>query len=591
MSLFRPSRVRTAVAASLIGISSLAACGGGDDDAPVEPTPTTLSLARIGGYTDASLASPLGAAEITAYDAGSKRVFVVNSVLATVDVIDLANPATPVRLTSIDISALGASVNSVAVHNGLVALAIEANPKTSPGKVAFYNAAFTPAAAPATTTALAPLAVVTVGALPDMVTFTPDGKTVLVANEGEPTTYAVAATATTPAVPADDPEGSISVITVNRGTGATLTVAPTVRSAGFAAYNPQVDALRTQGVRLFGPGATAAQDLEPEYITVSPDGTTAWVTLQENNALAKVDIATASVTEIRALGTKDHSVAGNGLDPSDEDAGTNTNTGTPVVKIGTWPLRGMYLPDAITSYTSGGQTYVITANEGDARADWPGLNEEVRIRAYCSAGLDPAVFAGATGTASDPLLFDSNLGRLRITNLPNGNDTGKNAAGQCNKLHSFGGRSFSIWATSGTGAMVRVYDSGDDLEQRTTALPNVPFNASHDNATLDGRSASKGPEPESVVTASFGSKTYAFIGLERVGGVMVYDVTDPTKVSFVNYLNTRAADATGTVLSGDRGPEGLFFVPAASSPNGKPLLLVGNEVSGSTAVFQVNLAF
>ena len=49
----------------------------------------------------------------------------------------------------------------------------------------------------------------------------------------------------------------------------------------------------------------------------------------------------------------------------------------------------------------------------------------------------------------------------------------------------------------------------------------------------------------------------------------------------------------GTVLAtaGDLGPEGLVFIPAAQSPNGRPLLVVGNEVSGTTAVLQLNLSY
>jgi hypothetical protein len=208
----------------------------------------------------------------------------------------------------------------------------------------------------------------------------------------------------------------------------------------------------------------------------------------------------------------------------------------------------------------------------------------VRIRAHCTAGLDPSVFPGATGTASDPLLNDSNLGRLRVTTTPNGGDSGKNAAGQCNKLWSYGARSFTIWSV-GTGGVTRVFDSGDEFEQRTLALAEARFNASHDNNDLDGRSASKGPEPEGVTVAKFGDKVFAFIVLERVGGVMVYDVTTPSASRFVTYLNTRSA------VTGDRGPEGIAFVPADKSPNGKPLLLVGHEVSGSTAVLQVNLVY
>jgi hypothetical protein len=555
------------VAGVCVTAAFTAGCGGNDSPLPEPaPTPTTLTLAKIGGYVDSALANPTGAAEITAFDPASKRLFVVNSVIGTVDVLDLTAPATPRKVGTIDIAALGASVNSVAVSDGLVALAIEAAPKTSPGIVAFFNAA-----------SLARLGQVTVGALPDMLTFTPDGRTVLVANEGEPNSYG--------AVDSVDPEGSVSVIAVNRtGAGASLAVAPTTRTAGFAAFNGQLDALRSAGVRIYGPGATVARDLEPEYITVSADGATAWVTLQENNALAVLDIANATITAIRPLGTKDHSLAGFGLDPSDEDGGTDTNTGTAAVRVGNWPVRGMYLPDAITSYTTGGVTYLLTANEGDARADWPGFNEETRVRAYCTAGLDPAVF----GADAARLLFDSNLGRLQITNSPNGNDTGKNAAGQCNKLWAYGGRSFTIWragATTGNTAMERVWDSGEDFERRTQSLTNANFNASNANNNLDNRSPSKGPEPEAVVTATFGTKTYAFVGLERVGGVMVYDITTPTAPAWVTYLNTRDG------ATGDRGPEGLAFIPAAQSPNGQPLLIVGNETSGSTAVLQINLSF
>lgn len=531
---------------TLAGAVAIAACGG--NGSATEPTPVSLALEKIGTYEGGAL----GAAEITAYDAASKRLFVVNGANGTVDVLDLSTPAAPVKIGTIDVSALGASVNSVAVHDGLVALAIQAPAKTDPGVVAFYNAA-----------TLQRTASVQVGALPDMLTFTPDGLRVIVANEGEPNSYNQ--------VDSVDPEGSVSVITVNRGG------TPSVATAHFRAFNGQEDALRAQGIRIYGPNASAAQDLEPEYITVSADGSTAYVTLQENNAVAIVDIARATVSAIKPLGYKDHSLAGMGMDVSDEDGGSNTNSGTPAIKIAPVRVKGMYLPDAIASYTSGGKTYLVTANEGDARADWPGFNEETRVRAFCSAGLDPSVFADAANQ-----ILDSNLGRLRITSTPNGGSTGKNASGQCSELYSFGGRSFSIWDAS---TVSRVYDSGDQIEQRTQALANANFNASHDNNTLDGRSTAKGPEPEGVVLGSFGSKTFAFVGLERIGGVMVYDITNPAAASFVTYLNTRSG------LTGDRGPEGLALIPAAKSPNGKPLLIVGNEISGSTTVMQINLGY
>lgn len=530
-------------AACLAITVTLGACGGSDE----EPTPVSLSMQKIGGFSGAAV----GAAEITAYDADSRRLFVVNGANNTVDVLDLSDPSAPKRIDTILGASFGAGINSVAVHGGLVAIAVEASPKTDPGRVVFFRAAD-----------LRLLGSVVVGAQPDMITFTPDGQRLLVANEGEPSGYG------TPG--AVDPEGSISIITVNGGTN------PVAVTADFRAFNGREVELRAQGVRIFGPGATAAQDLEPEYITVSEDGLTAYVTLQENNAVAVVDVAAARVTAIRPLGWKDHSQIGMGLDASDEDGGSNTNSGTPAIKIINAPVRGLYLPDAIASYTVNGVTYLITANEGDARADWPGFNEETRVRAHCDKGLDPAIFNDAAN-----LILDSNLGRLRITSTPNGGQTGKNAAGQCTELYSFGARSFTIWDTS----LKRVFDSGDDFERRTQSLANAAFNASNDNNTLDGRSASKGPEPEGVVVGRFGRKSVAFIGLERVGGVMAYDVTDPNKPVFLSYFNSREG------VNGDRGPEGLTLIPAAQSPNGKPLLIIGNETSGTTAVVQINLGF
>ncbi len=553
-------------AASLVMTAALAACGGGSDaptppapTAPVvEATPAGLTLEKIGGYAHAGGAS---SAEITAYDPLTKRLFVINGALASVDVLDLSNPAAPALITSISAASFGpglAAINSVAVFNGVVALAVEANPKTSAGVVAWVRASD-----------LAVLGTDTVGALPDMVTFTPDGSHLLVANEGEPNSYGQPDSV--------DPVGSVSVIALAgvtpTATAATLT--RTVSSAGFGSFDGQIASLRTAGVRIYGPGASVSQDLEPEYITVSADSKTAYVTLQENNAIATVDIATKTITSVKPLGFKDHSLAGMGMDVSDRDSVMNANGGTAVVKIGPVPVKGLYLPDAIASYTAGGRTWLITANEGDAR-EWTGLVEERSVSSHCSLGLDPTVFSDAANQ-----ILDSNLGRLNITTTPNAGVDGKNGAGLCNELYGFGARSFSIWSTD----VSRVFDSGDDLEQRTQALANVNFNASNTNNTLDSRSRSKGPEPEGVTVGTFGSKTFAFIGLERVGGVMVYDVTNPNAPVYTTYLNTR------TGATGDRGPEGLTLIKAAQSPNGKPLLVVGNESSGTTAVLQLNLTY
>jgi len=608
---------------ALVAIA-LSGCLSDNDDAPIAPavveaTPASLTLEKIGGYSAGVFG--VSAAEIPAYDAASKRLFVVNAQVGAVDVLDLSNPSTPVKIGQLDATTVlaGAEINSVAVFNGLVAVAIQAPVKTNRGRMALYRASD-----------LSLISSVTIGALPDMVTFTPDGKTVLVANEGEPSDdYQI------------DPEGSISVIDIS------TPAAPVVRTADFAQFIGQEAALRAKGVRIYGPGANAAQDFEPEYIAVSADGKTAWVTLQENNALAKVDIASARVTDILPLGYKDHGLAGNEMDVSDENPKE--------IKIQASPgVRGMYLPDSMTSYSAGGKTYLVTANEGDARA-WgedndaywagdasKGFVEEFRVkhlvhtggfdrragddlppqlRALAAGGLlNPSIFAYCGAVAGDPVgcRGDDQLGRLNIswTMGYRVDNTGApvmfNASGvedvtgdrlMYDNLYSYGGRSFSIWDEEGalvwdSGAEIEKFLASDDCKlgsARNLACKDY-FNSGHDKGNaFDDRSDAKGPEPEGVAVGTIGNKTFAFIGLERMGGVLVYDITNPTAPVRVDYLNPRenwTADPS-TVLAtvGDLGPEGLVFISAKDSPNGKPLLVVGNEVSGTTAVLQLNLTY
>lgn len=495
-----------------------------------DKTPSTVSLERIGGFNNGGV----GASEIPAYDLVSKRIFVVNGALGTVDVYDAVDPTMPVKVGSLTFAA---GANSVAADRGLVAVAVEGTDRTQPGTVEFYRA-----------TTLQHVASVAVGALPDMLTFSPSGRYVLVANEGEPNAaYTV------------DPEGSVSIIDVSNQNR------PTVRQVTFGSFNGQVDALRTSGVRIYGPNATVAQDLEPEYVTVSADERTAWVGLQENNAFAIIDIASATVRRIVPLGFKDHMLAGNGLDVSDRDSTSALGR----VNIRNWPVLGMYQPDAIGSYEVNGQTFVVSANEGDAR-DYAGFAEEARVSALT---LDTLVFTRdlCGGLCRD----NARLGRLTVTRT-----LGLNASsGKYEKLYVLGGRSFSI--RDAQGALV--WDSGDQLEQLTKNLSMVRFNASNTGNTLDDRSDNKGPEPEGLVIAKFGTKTFVFIGLERVGGVAVYDITDPYAPVYVTYANTRNGS------TGDLGPEGITFVPANRSPNKEPLVIVGNEISGTTTIFQVKL--
>ncbi|NJL06589.1 MAG: DUF4397 domain-containing protein, partial [Chloroflexaceae bacterium] len=664
-------------------------------------TPTaSLALRPIGTYRGAG-------AEITAFDPGSQRLFTTDAGNNKIDIID-ASDLTNLRLiSSIDtttVAPYGGSPNSVAVANGIVAIAVEdASDKTAPGSVLFYDVNGTL------------LNAVQAGALPDMVTFNRDGTKVLVANEGEANSDLT-----------KNPEGSVTIIDVP----ATLTTADVLAATtvDFTAFNrggPRFAEAVAANIRISSPsGFSIAQELEPEYITVSPDNTKAYVSLQENNAVAIIDIATGTVDALAGLGWKNHNMPGNELDASDRD-----NT----INIRNWPVRGMYQPDAIASFTVGGETYVVSANEGDSRSgdDYSGFNEEVRIG---DLFLDTTVFTDAT------IQENANLGRLRVTNTPgflgraklrvvhaspdspnvdvyltpaadavytqtrvlenvpfftisnylsvmpgaynysvtptdapntpllsgtvmlNGgeaytlaatdflaNITARtfmdNIAGAAadnakvrvyhlspdapavdvvangvlspvtgltfgnastyfqvaegtydlqvkvsgtdtvaidlpgtemkadqvysvfaynrvvsitaaleplrfRELYSYGARSFTIWNSAGE----LVYDSGNLFAQIIAGINPTNFNGQYDDGdanAFDVRSDDKASEPEAVTTGVVNGRTYAFVGLERQGGIMVYDVTTPTAPTFVQYVNN--TDFEGTIEDGTVG--------------------------------------
>jgi len=477
-----------------------------------------------------------GASEIVAYDAQTQRLFTVNGATSKIDVLSIVNPSAPTLLFSIELAPFGRQANSVAVKNGIVAAAVEANVKTDYGKVVFFDADGTY------------LNAVTVGALPDMVTFTPDGRKVLVANEGEPNdSYTV------------DPDGTVSIVDISGGVGnATATY------AGFSAFNSTT---LDSSIRIFGPNATVAQDLEPEYIAVSEDSKTAWVTLQENNAVGVLNLSLGEFTKLIGLGFKNHNLSRNGIDASDR-----ISSSTPgVIEILPRPVFGMYQPDGIATFSYLNETFFITANEGDAR-EYAGLTEEVRISSLL---LDPAIFPQATF-----LKTDAQIGRLNVTKTL-GNSDGD---AEYEALYAFGARSFSIWKGSGE----QIYDSGDEIEQITARAYPSFFNASSTNNTRDDRSDNKGPEPEGVTVGKVDGRNYAFIGLERIGGVMVYEITNPYSPRFIQYINNRNfLAATNTPAAGDLAPEGLHFISADDSPTKTPLLVVANETSGTTTVYEI----
>lgn len=527
-----------------MGVGLIAALTLADQQAGGAPPPKGIELKPLGVYQ--TLKFDQGAVEIAAFDPTTRRAFITFASEPRVEVVDLQDPAKPFLAMILDLTPWGgaaAHATSVDVHDGVVAVAVpQGADDTAPGKAVFFdvNGNF--------------LSAVTVGALPDMLTFTPNGSLLLTANEGQPNSAYTF-----------DPEGNVSIVDM-RGGAASLTDAD-VTTAGFGAFNGiPLD----PAIRIYGPLATVAQDLEPEYIAVSHDSKTAWVTLQENNALAIIDLKSKRVTSLVALGFKNHSLTDQGLDGSRDDR---------VIGIKPWPLWGMYQPDGIAAFRNGNATYLVTANEGDVR-EYAGLNdagsEAVEIE---DIRLDSIAFPQAATLQHRTL----GVGRLKVTSFHGDTDHD----GDYDRLFSFGGRSFSIWSSEGA----LVFDSGDALETITAAAHPANFNASNTNNTLDDRSDDKGPEPESVTVASLFGRPYLFVMLERIGGVVVYELTDPAAPRFVQYVNTRNFLAAPTsATAGDLGPEGAHVVPADLSPNGRPLLIVSNEVSGSLRVFEIQKA-
>lgn len=490
----------------------------------------TISMSRIGHV------SVLGP-EMAAYHPGSKRLFVVSGG-SKVEVINLSDPTNPILLPQLDVSTLGVGANGVAIAKEVVAFAVEQENRQAVGKVGLYDPAGTL------------LSAVTVGATPDNLAFTPDGNKLVVANEGVPNdSYTV------------DPEGSISVIDLSAG--ALNVKQADVTTIDFKAFNaggPRHDELDPE-IRIFGNGGptTVAKDLEPENVATSSDGKTAWVTLQENNALAIIDLTNNSVKSLVALGLKDHRIGRNALDPSNDDGALNGG-----INIRPWHVFGMYQPDFIGRFRAGGNEYVVTANEGEPRT----VGAYTEIDRVVDMPLDPIQYP-----ADEVKILKNqiNAGRLEVSTATGDTD----GDGDYDQLHAFGGRSFAVWNAQGN----LVYDSGSDFEAITAAVTPALFNSLGTAATFDERSPIRGPEPEGLAVGDIGGRPYVFVGLEQIGGVIAYQLTNPAKAGYELY-----APASG----GEVGPEGLLLIPADQSPTGQPLLVVTYEASGDLTIFGIN---
>ena len=528
--------------------------------------------------------SPEGAAEIVAYQASKKWIYAINSsgdeavvniipantfdtaalVKDNEGIVNATNLASAITL-SLNENTPG-DANSIAIdaNNQLLAVAMAATNVGEAGQIAFYNiSGDTPVF----------IKNVTVGALPDMVAFSHDGAKVVVANEGEPNgDYSI------------DPEGTISIIDITNGT-----IADTALSINFQAYNNKQAELEAQGLVFANPtgriingnliNTTVAMDLEPEYVSISKDNKYAYISIQENNGLAIINLEDNSL-ELKGLGFKDWSNLQ--FDASDKDGGVNFKSYS--------GLYGMYQPDTIASFSWKGANFIVSANEGDAREYFFDASDEADCIAKggldydakdgCLAYIDESRVEDLTLAANFDYLNndDNDIGRLKVTTVKGD----INNDGQYESLYAYGARSFTIWDSNG----LVVFDSGDQIARVTASVHGNAFNNNEDENKGDTRSDDKGAEPEALTLGKVGDRLFAFVGLERMGAIMVFDITNPYDVKFQDYFYNRGLEPRADI-TGDLAPEGMTFVPAAQSATNEALLIVGNEISGSIAVWEI----
>ena len=526
-----------------------------------------LNLTQIARYSAGQYNVDGGVMEIVAYNQATEWAYAINGQSGKLAAIPLAGLTAGAHVealtgTEIDVKALVEAEDSTFQYGDMTSVAIspdsttlaaalQAQGSNDAGRVALFTCE--------EDGSLTLEALVETGAQPDMVTFAGDG-VVLTADEGEPREGYGENIA--------DPKGSVTVVDVEAQESTVV---------DFSAFDSQRDQLAEDGIVL-KKGSAPSVDLEPEYIAVS--GGKAYVTLQENNAIAVLDIESQAFEGVYSAGFEDHSTTAIDLDKKDDAYDPQTYES----------LLGIRMPDGIAAFTVEGTTYLVTANEGDAR-EW---GDEDQGTFYLSEDERDFGEEGVTSPTGAITAENSGLeGKVVFfkTEDFDGLDPEKD--------YVFGGRSFTVFQATENG-LEEVFTSGDDFEALTAQYVPEYFNTSNDNAVLDDRSGKKGPEAESVTVGTVDGKTYAFVALERTGGVMAYDVTDPEAITFVNYVNTRDFGTTveGSeeyedgeldkwVTGGDVAPEGLLFLDAASSPNGEPLLLAACEVSGTVAVYQL----
>lgn len=481
-------------------------------------------IEKVASFSTGSSSEDGGAAEIVKYNKDNNKFYVINGIMSQIHIVSLDNASGTLNEDSIinvksfvekDGFVYG-DITSISINNERkeIAVSVQEQDYTKDGKIVIvdYDGNLK--------------AIYECGVQPDMITYTPDSKYILTANEGEPREGYNGA---------EDPKGSITVLTLNEK-DVTKSEAQTY---DFSEFDSQRDQLVNNGV-LLKKNTAPSVDLEPEYIAISSDNKKAYVSLQESNAVATFDLEGKKWQSIKGLGFKDYSVEGNGLDLNKDGQ----------INIQNENVLGIYMPDGLASVTINGVDYILTPNEGDARewADYDDIIEKKINGAQKNVELvNPSEFDG----------LDEN------------------------KDYLFGGRSFSIFKAD---TMELVYDSGSDFGKIIAEKYPDIFNSNHKELGVDGRSNKKGPEPEDIKTLTIGNKTYAFIGLERAGGLMMYDITDPSSSKFVDYLNIRNMKDGAINNGSDLGAEGISVIEAKDSPTGYPMILVANEVSGTVSV-------
>ena len=501
---------------------------------------TAISLTKIGSYDSGYSNKDGGVTEIISYDKVKNNAWVVNGATGKLDILSLEQVtggiSDKIPVKSLDIPAMVAKVvpdfqygdmTSVAVNGdlGIAAVALQDADYSKHGYAAIL------------TTEGELLTMIEAGCQPDNIVFTPDGTKILVANEGEPREGIGEGII--------DPAGSVTVITLDTA-DVQKSIAVTV---GFEAFDSERETLIENGIIMVKDNLPSV-DFEPEYIAATNQK--AYVALQENNAIAVLDLDTKEYNGVYSLGYKDLSMEKDALDLVEDG----------VYEAKTYDAASAYMPDGIAVYETEGKVYILTANEGDAR-EWGDYCNEIK-----------ATVTAVDGTEAEKVrTIDAEV----TDGLPEGETV------------LYGARSFSIYRADNDG-LTKVYDSGNDFETKTAEYFPAYFNISNDDNAFDSRSPKKGPEPESVVIGKVEDKTYAFTALERIGGIMVYDITDPEKVAFCNYINTRDFSEDPEVvekLTGDIAPEGLTFISTENSPSETPILLAAFEVSGTVGAYAV----